>query len=396
MLKILLVSNLYPNEKEPTRGIFTEQIVKGFLKHNQVEVVSPTPWFPKFLSRLQPKKYAPLAKQENFNGVKVYRPSYIVIPKVGRWLYGLLFFFGIFNTLRKVKKDFNPDVINVHWMYPDAFGTVLAARLLNIPVVTHSLGCDINEFSKYPIRKKFIRYALKNADFNITVSEQLREKVIKIGADKDKTITLMNGVNRELFNSEGVNNVRQQFHIADDKTLLLFAGNFNVEKGLSLLLEAYHLQKDKHNQAHLLIIGSGPLENEINHLVEALELTDRVTFVGRVAHTEVAKYLAAVDFLCLPSLREGCPNIVLESLSVGTPVLANNVGALPEMLNPDLGGAGLLTEENTVEGFSIMLDKALSKHWQEIKHFDWITWQDNADQIVDVLNKAQLSSAKQQ
>lgn len=396
MLKILLVSNLYPNEKEPTRGIFTEQIVKGFLKQNQVEVISPTPWFPKFLSLLKPDKYTQLAKQENYNGVKVYRPSYVVIPKVGRWLYGFLFFLGIFNTLRRAKKDFNPDVINVHWMYPDAFGTVLAAKLLNIPVVTHSLGCDINEFAKYPMRKKFIKYALKNADFNITVSEQLREKVIQIGADKDRTVTLMNGVNNELFNSDENIDIKKQFNIAENKTLLLFAGNFNIEKGLELLLKAYHLQKDKHANTHLMVIGSGPLESEIYQLVKELGLSDRVTFIGRVAHTEVAKYLAGADFLCLPSLREGCPNIVLESLSVGTPVLANNVGALPEMLNPALGGAGLLAEKNTVQGFSSMLDKALSVEWPEIKDFKWITWQDNADQISAVLTRAKALAAERQ
>lgn len=388
MLKILLVSNLYPNSKEPTRGIFTEQIVKGFLENNQVKVVAPTPWIPKFLHKIKKSTNSILPDEEIHNGVKIYHPSYLVIPKIGRWLYGILFFLGIYNTLKKIKADFDPDVINVHWMYPDAFGTVLAARLLKIPVVTHSLGCDINEFSKYPSRRVFIKYALKNSDYNIAVSEKLRKKIIQLGASKDKAITLMNGINKHLFTTVHHQDERKALKIPENKTVLLFAGNFNVEKGLELLLKAFHSQKHKYVNAHLMVIGSGPLQSEILKLVSDLDLNDYVTFVGRVPHTDIPKYLSSVDFLCLPSLREGCPNIVLESLSVGTPVLANNVGALPEMLNPEIGGMGLLTAENSVDGFSKIIDQALSMTWDKEKTFDWISWQENSDEIIKVFEKA--------
>ena len=153
MLKILLVTNLYPNKFETTRGVFTEQIVEKLKNNHLVEVVAPTPWFPRKLSKLL--KRPDLPSKDIRNGVRVYYPRYLVIPKVARSLYGLFFFFGVFRTLKKLKKSFNPDVINVHWMYPDAFGTVLAARVLGIPVVTHSLGCDINFYAQYPMRRFF-------------------------------------------------------------------------------------------------------------------------------------------------------------------------------------------------------------------------------------------------
>ncbi len=394
MLKILLVSNLYPNDNEPTRGVFTEQIVEKLSRDNMVEVMSPTPWFPKFLNKFKssPHKFLPdTCVRKN---IKIYHPQYFVIPKIGRWLYGILFFLGIFNTLRKIKKSFNPDVINVHWMYPDGFGTVLAAKLLNIPVVTHSLGCDINEYSQYPSRRFFISLALKMADFNISVSEELKRKTIDLGSAPDKSISIMNGVNSELFSPGNQYNLRRELQLPTDKTIFLYAGNFNIEKGLEVLLRAFSLIHKENPEARLVIVGSGPLESHIKEVVSELNIAEKLIFVGRVGHEQVIDYLSAADFLCLPSLREGCPNIVLESLSSGTPVLASRVGAVPEMIASEDKILGLLSEPNDVVGLSDVLSKSLAMQWPEELGFTWMDWQQSADKISDVLHQAIIINKK--
>jgi teichuronic acid biosynthesis glycosyltransferase TuaC len=384
MLKVLLVTNLYPNKFEPTRGIFTEQIVKCLKERHEVEVVSPLPWVPSFFSKII-KNHHVLPKVCFHNNVKVYHPSYVVIPKVGRWLYGFLFFFGTFNTLRKIKKTYNPDVINVHWMYPDGFGTVLAAKLLGIPVVTHSLGCDINESATYPSRRFFIKLALKWADFNISVSEELRKKTVQIGSLSERTITIMNGVNKELFKSRDKIFIRQNLSLPEDKTLFLYAGNFNIEKGLEVLIRAFYQVHKKYRNALLVVVGSGPLEKEIYQLVSELGIASKIIFVGRVTHDQIPEYLAAADFLCLPSLREGCPNIVLEALSTGIPVLSSKVGAVPEMLSSEEHDLGLMAEPNNVGKFADIIEQGMAMDWQLPLKFNWLSWQESADSISDVL-----------
>jgi glycosyltransferase involved in cell wall biosynthesis len=309
----------------------------------------------------------------------------VVIPKVGRWLYGFLFFFGTFNTLRKLKKTYNPDVINVHWMYPDGFGTVLAAKLLGIPVVTHSLGCDINESATYPSRRFFIKLALKWADFNISVSEELRKKTVQIGSLSERTITIMNGVNKELFKSRDKIFIRQNLSLPEDKTLFLYAGNFNIEKGLEVLIRAFYQVHKKYRNALLVVVGSGPLEKEIYQLVSELGIASKIIFVGRVTHDQIPEYLAAADFLCLPSLREGCPNIVLEALSTGIPVLSSKVGAVPEMLSSEEHDLGLMAEPNNVGKFADIIEQGMAMDWQLPLKFNWLSWQESADSISDVL-----------
>ncbi len=395
MLKVLLVTNLYPNQFEPTRGIFTEQIVKCLSKNNEVEVVAPVPWMPSFIQKTIKKGHKPLPKACTYNDVKVHHPTYVVIPKIGRWLYGILFFFGIFNTLRKIKSTYNPDVINVHWMYPDGFGTVVAAKLLGIPVVTHSLGCDINESATYPSRRFFIKLALKWANFNISVSEELRKKTIRLGAASNLTATIMNGVNSDLFQSKDKMQLRKDLNLPEDKTLFLYAGNFNIEKGLEILIRAYSQVHKKYSDSLLVVVGSGPLEKQIYQLVAELNIAQKIIFVGRVTHDKVPEYLASADFLCLPSLREGCPNIVLESLSTGVPVLSSKVGAVPEMLNSQKHDLGLMAEPNSVDEFAKIIERSLSMEWQRPLKFDWMNWQESADSIASILADIVTLSRKQ-
>lgn len=383
MLKILLVTNLYPNKFEPTRGIFTEQIVEKLKNNHQVEVVAPTPWFPRKLSNILKRPVLPFTDIRN--DVRIYYPRYLVIPKMARSLYGIFFFFGVFGTLSRLKKSFKPDVINVHWMYPDAFGTVLAANILGIPVVTHSLGCDINFYAQYPVRRFFIKCALRWSDHNITVSKELEAKIVRLGSTSAKSTTVMNGVNQALFIPKDKKLLRHDLSLPLDKRLFLFAGNFNEEKGLEILIKAFSLIASNYDDAQLVVVGSGPLEQHIYDLVDELNIRKRIIFVGRVAHVVVADYLAAADFLCLPSLREGCPNIVLESLSSQTPVLSSRVGAVPEMLASDSKLLGLLAKPNDIQDFSKILKEALLTQWDDNLGFKWMSWQESADAIASVL-----------
>ncbi len=396
MLKVLLVTNLYPNKFEPTRGVFTEQIVKCLSKKHEVEVVAPIPWMPPIINKFIKKNHKSLPKICTYNDVQVHHPTYVVIPKVGRWLYGILFFLGVFNTLRKIKKTYKPDVINVHWMYPDGFGTVLAAKILGIPVVTHSLGCDINETATYPSRRFFIKLALKWANFNISVSEELRKKTVHLGSSPKLTSTIMNGVNSELFQPRDKILLRQNLNLPEDKILFLYAGNFNIEKGLEILIRAFSQVHEKYDNALLVVVGSGPLEEQIYQLVETLNIGKKIVFVGRVMHSQVPEYLAAADYLCLPSLREGCPNIVLEALSTGVPVLSSRVGAVPEMLNSQEHDLGLMAQPNNVDDFANIIVKSQSMDWQRPLKFNWMNWQESADAIAVVLKDVVNSTPKQE
>ena len=87
----------------------------------------------------------------------------------------------------------------------------------------------------------------------------------------------------------------------------------------------------------LAVVGGGGLEAELRAKVDACGLAPQVKFYGRRPHEEVPDWISACDVLCLPSFREGCPNVVLEALASGRPVVASAVGGVPELINSKTG-----------------------------------------------------------
>ncbi len=99
------------------------------------------------------------------------------------------------------------------------------------------------------------------------------------------------------------------------------------------LIEGFNQIKDQYPNLHLVYAGSGIMHNKLIQYVSAHNLIERVTFLGNVAHDELPAWLSNATALCLPSYNEGVPNVVLESMAAGTPVLATSVGGIPEVVD---------------------------------------------------------------
>lgn len=377
--RIIIVTNLYPNCNEENRGIFIRQLVERLADKFDVSVICPVPWRPKFLvnsDRVIPKK-------DIINGIRVEYPRHLVIPKTLRFSYGWLMYLSLLPVLRRMHKISAIDLISAHWIYPDAFGAMKAAKKLNIPIVAHALGCDINEYSKYWLRKIQISQVLKASDRIIVKSIDLAIKVEQLGAVADNIKTIMNGVDKGKFYPRLMEETRKKVGLSPSIKYLLFVGNLQVEKGLVYLLTA--LPKVAKSDFKLLIIGSGPQEQIMRDLVESLNISSKVEFLGSLAHDQIPIYLNAVDALCLPSLREGCPNIVIESLSCGTPVLASNVGAVPDMITDSQ--KGIIVNSESSYAIANNIPRILNIKEENEVAFDWQTWEENATKIADVFNE---------
>lgn len=381
--RLLLVTNLFPSSAEPTRGIFTRQQMQDLREWYDITVVAPYPWAPAWARKLL-KGAVDVPAFEQIGDFDVYHPRYLVTPKIGRSLYGIFFFFGIFLTLARLKKQLNPVMISAHWMYPDGMGAWLAAKLLGLPLVTHALGCDINDYSRYFWRRLWIRLTLRGSNNVITVSSQLRERCIEIGGDPARLKVVLNGVDGDKFQPRDKQAARQQLGLPADRKIVLFVGNYNVEKGLEYLVEGFKAVADARPDALLCIAGSGPLEQAIQQQIDRLGIGARVKRVGRIPHADIPAYLNAADLLCLPSLREGCPNIILEALSSGTPVVSSNVGAVPDILATLPFKAGILVEPRNPAAISQALLEALDSNLSMPHRLDWMDWRESARQIAEI------------
>lgn len=129
--------------------------------------------------------------------------------------------------------------------------------------------------------------------------------------------------------------------------LIGYVGRFSIEKGImNLVLAIPMVLKEKPNFKYILI-GDGPLTNEIKEYLFKNNLRQSVEIIGWISHDELPEYLNELKLVVLPSYTEGLPNIMLESMICGTPVLANPVGSIPDIIKD--GENGFLMKNNSPE-----------------------------------------------
>ena len=181
-MKILVITNLFPNSIEPTRGIFNLQQIKEMANIPDIEIriIAPVPWFPCLRINNKWHKFSLVPKREIIGKFEVYHPRYVVIPKILRSLDGISYFLGVIGAVKTIRKNFSFDSILATWAYPDGFAASLVAKLLKKPLILKTHGSDINTTAEYGFRRKMIIFALKESEMVITVTEDLKRKIVNL------------------------------------------------------------------------------------------------------------------------------------------------------------------------------------------------------------------------
>lgn len=337
-MKILLFSSLYPSSVRPIHGIFVETRLRELIKTGQVEakVVAPVPWFPSTAARFgEYAQFAATPRSEHRNGIEVHHPRYLLLPKVGMNLAPYTMALGALATVKRLQREgFDFDLIDAHYYYPDGVAAGLLARWLGKPFVVTARGSDINLIAQYRLPRRLMALTANRATASIAVSRDLASKLLDMGAPHDRVQVLRNGVDTERFSPVNQIQARQHLGLIPDAPYWLCVGNLVELKGHAIVIEALKQLPD----VSLLIVGGGPLESTLREQVTNLGLLDRVRFFGKVAQEDLRKYYSAADALVLCSSREGWPNVLLESIACGTPVMTTAVSGTPDIVTaPEAG-----------------------------------------------------------
>ena len=376
-MNVLLVTNLFPTPVDSERGVFTLQLVKRLSAICNVTVVCPLPYFPKInlLKKFEKHYQFSLVPNEyTIDGIKVYSPKYLLIPKVSESKHDFLMSLGLRRCIKRLHKKIKFDAVNSQWLYPDSCSTDLAIRDLNLPHIPTGLGCDVNHDLHDDKKKTKIRAMLDRATAITVVSNSLKEELIESGFLSDKITVIPNGIDFGQFNVLDKKSCRNELDISSDTPAILYVGRLSHEKCISSLIDAAAELSNRGHTFNLFIVGDGPLENELKEQSNRLNLNNCVHFIGKVEHHEVSKWMGACDYFCLPSLREGCPNVVLEALGCGRPVIASKVGAIPDVVNKD---TGILFEPNNVTEITSAFESAFKEKWDaetisgSVKKLSW-------------------------
>lgn len=365
-MRILTYTTLFPNDVDKNLGVFVRNRLIHFTRQYQheLQVVAPVPYFPNL--RLIPRwhRYSQIPRREESESLNVYHPRFLVTPKVGMSFYGWNMYWGSRRTVSRIQCEFDFDVIDAHYIYPDAFAAVLLGKLLGKPVVVSARGTDINLYARMAAIRPMLRYVLRESSAVIAVCQALKSDMLDLGVSAKKIHVIGNGVDLTAFRPMPSASARRQLGLPLDRKIILSVGQLIERKGIHHLVEALARLGCHRSDVMLVLVGNHhdtTYVSRIKKRVADLGLDYAVCFAGAQPHTSLRIWYSACDLFCLASDREGWPNVILEAMACGKPVVASSVWGIPEVVSsPDLG---ILVDRITGEGFAEAIQKGLGRTW---------------------------------
>jgi glycosyltransferase involved in cell wall biosynthesis len=330
-IRLLTLSTLFPNSHKPRHGIFVANRLRRLCDTGRVDatVIAALPRFPG-----RYREFADVPREEDVAGFHVRHPRYLHVPMLGMRLQPRALARALLGQIERCglsSKAF--DVVDAHYLYPDGVAAAEVAESLRLPLVLSARGSDVNLIASIAFARRRMLDAARRAEAVIAVSAALAARMVAIGIDERRIHVLRNGVDTAVFAPFPRVDARRRLGFDERGPLVLAVGNLVPEKGFDLLLRAIADMPE----VRLVIVGEGPLRTPLQGTARRIA-PKRVAFRDDVAQSELRFHYAAADVLALPSLREGWPNVVLEAIACGTPVVAAAVGGVPEMLSPPAPG----------------------------------------------------------
>ena len=286
-------------------------------------------------------------------GAKIVRPRF--------WLESIhpLDAVNLFSLWRLCRRE-KFDLVATHTSKGGFLGR-LAARLAGAPnIVHHAHGFAFNKVLPPLTRRFYIaleRFAARAGDFIISVNDEHCSMAVELGIEGPERIrTIHNGIDVGAFAVPDRTAVRKHLGFGESQLLIGAVGRLAPQKGYVYLIQAFHLLSGLFPSARLVIVGTGPLANELNGEAHRLGVADRVDFLG--FRRDIPELLAAFDVYAQPSLWEGHSISLIEALAAGRAIVASDIDGNREVV--DHGKTGLLVKPADPETLASGITKLLT------------------------------------
>lgn len=396
--KILVISSKFPNKIHFQQGLFVYELVKELSRENQFFVICPVPKTPSLALFKRAMKKPGLLTQyyrqlkkipriDNYHGVPVRYPRIWYLPKkIAHFSDGIFLLLRLLPVVAKLRRSFRFDIIHAQFAFPEGFVTTILGKVFGVPAVVHCQGGDINsDLGRNFVLTRFLTYTLNHANYVFAASREIREKINSYSNLNGLLKLIPNGVNLRLFFPYDKIKARKILNLPLEKNIILYVGSLYSGKGVNYLIDAMELLSLQCSDVLLYILGAGDLDNALQRKVRKLNLQEKVVFLGNKPQTKVPRWMNAVDLLILPSVSEGLPPVIPESLACGTPVVASRVGGIPEII--DSTKIGLLANPRDANDLAKNILAGLRKTWNEsllVNRAMEYSWRKIAAEVNDI------------
>lgn len=306
--------------------------------------------FPQFLLSCDKKKLP------DFSIPNFCRTTYFNFPKI-EFLKNYFFNRASLHCFYKNFPNIKFDLVHSYFAYPNASAGQIIAQKLKIPHIITVRGSDV---LIYPTQNNYLKDKiaanLRSANLVICLSQHLMNACERMGVDKKKMVHLPEGHDDKVFYYD--EKVKKE-------NFIFFAGNLISVKNPMRLLKAIEILSKTNPAIKLKIAGSGILKDEMQDFINQNKLQEVISFIGQIPAVAMAEQMRKAQVLVLPSLSEGWPNVIQESLACGTPIVASRVGGIPEIITE--GENGFFCDHFSEADIAQKIAKALSHHWDLAK-----------------------------
>lgn len=363
--RVLSLCCVYPTPLQPQQGVFVQSRLQSLAERAEVRVIAPCALVQYGSPKGQKVRLGKARRPANrLNGaLPVWHTPWFYPPFSGSlipfWLAAQLIY-----PLRRMRSEFPFEVIDTHFGFPEGITGALLSSVFGVPF-TMTLRGNEPKHSRSRLGRFWMAFALRRASRVFTVSERLRQFAIDLGAKPAKVRTVPNGIDVAVFSAYDRTACRLKHALPLDRFVIISAGALVERKGHHRIIDAVESLLASGTAVQLVIAGGpgpeGQYEKELRNLVSERGLTGSVRFLGAVPPATMAEVMAASDVLCLASTNEGWPNVVHEALACGTPVVATDVGAVPDLL---MGGRyGVIVPVGDPLSLKQALAEALQRNW---------------------------------
>lgn len=322
-------------------GIHIKEMINAFeeLGH-KVEVVSP----------IGEKTNIKTRKTVILNKIKPLIPGFFYeIMELGYNFYG-------FYILSRAAKAFNPDFIYDRYITYNA-SSILVGKKLKIPVILEvnaPLALERTQERDERLYFKIIanyleKWVCANSLKTVVVSTPLKEYLIAIGVPEEKISVMPNGVNPKKFlpfNGKD-KHLMDQLKIKDKKLIIGFLGILRPWHGIDLILETFRELFGINKHIHLLIVGDGPIKDDIERKIRAYKLKESVTITGRISHKEIFRYINLFDIAVSPKTTfYASPMKILEYMALKKPVVAPDTDNIKDIISHNEDGILFIRDDH--------------------------------------------------
>ena len=364
-LRILSLSTVYPNPIDKGFGLFVRSRLRYLSMFADIRVIAPVPLLDyssprgKYLSSIG----IPVSESDAEYPLDVWHPRWLY-PPLGTPLNALALYLRLAGPVRRLRREFPFDVIDSHFGHPEGVTAGLLAMRLGVPYTITLRGNESRDMAN-PLIRPVLTQAIRGASRIIAVAGSLRKLAIETGADEQRVVTIPNGIDSSIFYPRDRMIARVRYAAPPDVPVILSAGALIERKGHHRTIRALQSLAGRGVRAILWIAGSagreGSFEQEVRRCAAESGLGGHVRFLGQLSSNEMAEAMSAADLFCLASSREGWPNVVHEATGCGTPVVANDVGGVADMLPSEQYGY-VVPRENQA-ALERAIERALSREW---------------------------------